>query len=282
MKIFKRILGIAVITISVFFIFVCLLGVFFCWSINTPITNAITAVFTGVERVLTASDNGLERVNSKVYDAQTSIDTIEENVEMAGETLSETSIIYEVLDRTVGEELFPKIAAASDTIMAIRDSLISFNEILESANEIPFVSVPTLTEELDSAAESMATIQSDVEETRAELKEMKEEAISKPVTAITDRTTRISNGLKAAQQNLSNTQDNLRENIETISSIKARVSLLIDLTSIALSFIFLWLAFGQVGLITLAWNSLKVPVKSGKADEIVATDDTNRSNNDDQ
>jgi len=273
MEVLKRILGIASIIISVIFIVACLVGVFFSWSINAPITNAVTGVLSGVERVLTAADNGLERVNTKLTDAQTNIDTIEEHVGTAGEMLSENSIVYEVLDRTVGDELFPKIASASDTVMAIRDSLISFNEILESLNDIPLVDVPTLTDELDSAAESMAAVQSDAEAFRTELHAIKEEAISKPVTAITARTTRLSDELGNAQQNLTNTQANINENIESISSTKARVAGLIDLTSAALSFVFLWIALGQVSLIVLAWNSVKAPKKSGTADDIVSAAD---------
>jgi len=273
MEVLKRILGITAIVISVIFIVVCLVGVFFSLSINASITNAVTGALTGVERVWTVADNSIERVNSGLFEAQTSIETIEENVELAGETLSETSIVYQVLDRTVGDELFPKLAAASDTIMTIRDSLISFNEILESVNEIPFVSVPTLTEELDTAAESMTAVQRDAQALRAELHAVKEEAISKPITAVTERTTRISDGLEATQQNLSNTQANINEDLETISSIKARVPGIIDLSSAALTFVFLWLAFGQVRLIALAWSSLKVPKNSGGKEEIVSAAD---------
>jgi chromosome segregation ATPase len=273
MEILKRILGIVAIIISVVFIVACLAGVVFSWSINAPITNAVTGVLSGVERVLTAADTGLERANTRLAEAQTNIDTIEENVEMAGDTLSETSIVFEVLDRTVGDELFPKIAAASDTVVTVRDSVISFNATLESLNDVPFVEVPTLSEELDTAAERMAAAQSDAEQTRAELQAMKEEAISKPVTAITDRTTRISDGLETAQQKVSNTQANIDENIESISSIKARVTRLIDLISIVLSFVFLWLALGQAGLIVLAWSVVKGSDESGKADDIVSAED---------
>lgn len=273
MEVLKRILGIAIIVISVIFIVACLAGVFFSWSINTPVTNAITGVLTGVERVLMAADKSLERVNSGLFEAQTNIDTIEENVELVGETLSETSFVYQVLDRTVGDELFPKIAAASNTIMAIRDSLISFNEILESLDDMPFVSVPTLTEELDTAAENMAAVQRDAQDFRSELHAIKEEAISRPVTAITEKTTRISDGLETTQQNLSNTQANINEELETLSSIKARVPAIIDLSSAAFSFVFLWLAFGQVGLILLAWNHLIELNKSGSDEDIVLTAD---------
>ena len=273
MEVLKRILGIASIVISVIFIVACLAGVFFSWYINTPITSAISGALTGVERVLMAADNSLERVKTELSEAQTNIEMIEGNLETAGEMLSETNIVYEILDRTVDEELFPKIAAASNTIMAIRDAVISFNEILESLDDIPFMEIPTLTEELDSAAERMTAVQRDAKEFRAEMHAIKEEAISKPITEITDRTTRISDELEATQQMVSNTQANINEDIETVSSIRARVPGLLDLLSVALSFVFLWLAFGQVALILLAWNSVKARDESGMADDIVSVAD---------
>jgi peptidoglycan hydrolase CwlO-like protein len=269
MQIVKLILAIVAIIISAVFIVACLAGVVFSWSVNTPTTNAITGALTGVERVLTAADNGLERVNTRLAEAQTNVDTIEERVETAGETLSETSVVYQVLDRTVGDELFPKVAAAGETIVTIRDSVVAFNETLESLNGIPFVEVPTLTENLETAAQRMETVQSDVEETRAELRAIKEEAISKPVTAITDRTTRISDGLEAAQTALSSTQVNIDDNLESIADIRDRVPGLIDLISIVLSFIFIWIALGQVGLIVLAWGVVKSSDESKEATDAV-------------
>jgi hypothetical protein len=269
MEIIKRILAIVVIIISAVFIVACLAGVVFSWSINTPMTNALTGALTGVERVLTAADTGLERVNTRLVEAQSNIDTIEENVETAGETLSETSIVYQVLDRTVGDELFPKVEAAGDSIVAIRDTVVAFNATLESINQVPFVEVPTLTEELDTAADQMEIVQSDVEETRAELRAIREGAISKPVTAITDRTTRISDGLEATQTSLTGTQTNIDDNLESIAGIKARVPGLIDLVSLVFSFIFLWITFGQVGLIVLAWGTIRGRSASEKAEDAI-------------
>jgi len=269
----KRILAIIVMFISVVFIVACLAGIVFSWSINTPITNALTGALTGVERVLTVADTGLERVNTRLAEAQSNVDTIEERVETAGETLSETSVVYQVLDRTVGDELFPKVATAGETIVAVRDSVVAFNETLESINEVPFVEVPTLTENLETAAQRMEIVQSDVEETRAELRAIREEAISRPVTAITDRTTRISDGLEAAQTALSGTQINIDDNLESIGNIKARVPGLIDLISLLFSFIFFWIALGQAGLIVLAWGAIKGPSTSEETEDIVISGD---------
>ncbi len=269
MEIVKRVLAVIAIVISVVFIIACLGGIYFSWSINTSLTNTFTGILTGVERVLTVADGGLERVNTRLAEAQSNVDTIEENVETAGDTLSETSIVYEIIDRTVGEELFPKIETARESLGAIAGSLVAFNETLEAANEIPFVEVPTLTTELETASERMATIQSDVEETRAELRSIREEAISKPVTAITMRTTRISDGLETAQMNLTGSQNNIDEKLERVGNIKSRVPGVFDLISIIFTLVFLWIGLGQAGLIVLSWRYLSDG--SSEAEEKEAT-----------
>ena len=107
MEILKRILAIVVIVISVVFIVVCLAGVVFSWSFNTPLTTRSPELSPASRSVLTAADTGLERVNTRLAEAQADVDTIEENVETAGDTLSENSIVLEVLERTVGDELYP-------------------------------------------------------------------------------------------------------------------------------------------------------------------------------
>lgn len=265
MVLVKRILAIIIFIFSAVFIISCLVGVVFSWSINTPITNAIMNALTGVESILTVTENGLERVSNRLAEAQTNVDEIEENVEAAGDTLSEASIVYEIVERTVGDELFPKIETAAETIVNVRDSIIAFNGVLEAINEVPFVEVPTLSEALDTAAEQIEAVQSDVADMRSDLQEIKEEAISKPVTAITDRTTRISVGLEGTQTALSNTQANIDTNLTTVAGIKSGVPGLIDLVSIVLSLVFIWIALGQVALIAIAWGVMKrVDATAGK------------------
>jgi chromosome segregation ATPase len=259
MDLVKRILAIIVIIISVVFIVVFVAGVVVSWSLNTPLTETTTRALTGVERVLEAADNGLERVGTRLGEAQANVDTIEGKVQEAGDTLSENSLVYEVLDRTVGDELFPKINGVRETVTSVGASVVAFNETLEAINEIPLVEVPTLTAGLEDASDRIGSIQSDVEETRAELRSIREEAISKPVTAITERTGRISTGLENVQTITSNTQANIDENLDSVAEIKDSVPGFFDLISVILTFIFLWLAFGQAGLIVLAWGYVRSP-----------------------
>lgn len=275
MDIVKRILAVIAIVISLVFLIVCIGGIVFSWSINTPLTETTTRVLTGFERVLQAADNGLERVDTRLSEAQTNVQTFEDRIQEAGETLSETSIVYQVLDRTVGDELFPKIETAGETVRSVADSVVAFNETLEAINEIPRVEVPTLTEDLQRASDRMAEIQSDVEETRAELRSIREEAVSKPVNAITERTQRISTGLENVQAITSEAQFNIEQNQESISEVRESVPGFFDLISAILTFIFLWLGLGQVGLIVLSWGVFRSPGsdKEKAASEVIVDEE---------
>lgn len=273
MKILKRILAIAVIVISIFFTVVCIAGLFLSWSFNTPLTEGITKGLTGVENVLDAADSGLDRANTILVEAQAAVDNIEGAVQTAGDTISETSIVYEVLDRTVGDVLSPKVTSAGETIDSVRGIIVAFNELLEALNQIPLVEVPTLTEQLDTASDQLASIQIDVEETKDELRSIKQEAVDKPVTAITDRTTRISNGLESAQTPVTNTKDNIDDILASIAGIKVSVPGVIDLATIVISLVFVWIAFGQLGLIVLAWGYLKGSGSPEKVNDDSGTQD---------
>jgi len=273
MNILKRILAIAVIVISIVFTVLCIAGVVFSWSFNTPLTEGITKGLTGFENVLVAADSGLDRVNTVLVEAQAAADNIEGAVQTAGDTISETSIVYEVLDRTVGDELVPKVTSALELIDSVRGIVVASNELLEAINEIPLVEVPTLTEQLDTASDELTSVQNNVEETRDELRSIKEEAVDKPVTAITERTTRISDGLESAQRPVTSTQDNIDDILTSIAGIKVRVPGIIDLASIVISLAFVWIAFGQLGLIVLAWSYLKGPGSSEEVSDDNGTQD---------
>ena len=245
----KKILAGLVIAISVIGIGFCLVGIFYSWSLNTPVTNAIEGALTGVEKFLTITDEGLGRVQVGLGEADTAVVTVEDAFVEAGETINETNIAYELLDRTVGDTLFPKIEKMSGTIGAITESVVAFNDTLEAANEIPFVEVPTMTTKLEEIGTQVEQIRTDVQTTRDELIAIKEDSVAKPVNAITERTMRISNGLGELQTAVNVAQSDVQQSLANVGKTKAKVAGTIDLVSIALTIVLLWLILAQISLI---------------------------------
>ncbi len=245
MPTFKRVLAVTAAVLAVLGILVCLVALWFSWSLNTPVTEALTRVTGGVIQIMTAADNGLTRVDEGLSTARGAAVTVEETAVSVGDTIVETDLAFAVLEATVGDTLFPRVASAREIAVALADTLVAVNETLEAANRLPFVDVPTLSTELAAAADQLAAAQQSIEETRAELRAIKEEKVARPVTFITDRTGPIIEKIDAAVASVQSAQARIAENLSRMATLQERLPRWIDLISLAATLVLLWLAAAQ-------------------------------------
>lgn len=252
----KRPLSVVAAVLAVIGILICLIITWFSWSLNTPVTESLVQISTGAERVLTASSAALNRVDEAVSRTRAAVTTVEEATTEAGETIVETNIAFLVLERTVGDTLFPRIVSAHETVTALADLILGINESLEAANRLPFVSVPTLTEELNALAERLAEARARVEEIRDGLRAIKEEKVGRPVSFITDRTGTITENLDAALTIIGNARALVDMRLAQVTALKARIPGLIDLISVLLTLIMIWLIAVQGYVLVHAYEFL--------------------------
>ena len=69
MSTFKRVVAVIVMVLSVVGIVLCLVEVLGAWAINTPVTNSVTKLLSGIENVLEVSEGALEQVNTRLDQA---------------------------------------------------------------------------------------------------------------------------------------------------------------------------------------------------------------------
>lgn len=242
---FKRFLAGAAIILAALGIIICLVVLWFSWSLNTPVTDALVRVATAAERVLGVTDDGLTRIDDGLTTARGAIATVEETSQTVGETLVDTNLAFALLERTVGDTLFPRVVSAHETAVALTGTVVAFNDTLEAANRVPFVDVPTLTSELEAATLRLDGARTRVTEIQDNLRAVKEEKVSRPVTFITDRTTAIGEDLAAAQTAVGNTQAKIDATRTQIEAIRQRLPRWIDLISLAATLALLWLVAAQ-------------------------------------
>ena len=169
MQTFRRFLAGAAIVLAVAAIIGAIVGVYYAWALNTPVTESLTGVIGGTEQVLAVADGGLTRVASGLETARAATSTIEGAVMAAGDTILQSDIAFTVLERTVGDTLFPALVEASETATAVASTVVATNRALETANQLPFVEVPTFTAELERVAEEVTAARQRVEEIRGEV-----------------------------------------------------------------------------------------------------------------
>jgi len=241
----KKIVAGAAAVLAVVGIIVCLIIALLSWSFNTPVTDSLVQAVIGAEHLLGVVEGGLARVDEGLGEALSAVTTVEETVRSVGDTIVETDLAFLVLERTVGDTLFPRVAAAQETAATLAGTIVAFNDTLEAANRMPFVDVPTLTDELQTAAGGLEAARAEVEAMRAEMQAIKEEKVSRPVAFVTERTAPIADGLDRALTAVDNTQAGIADRQARLAALRERLPRLIDLISIAVTLVMAWLVAAQ-------------------------------------
>ncbi len=256
MSTYKRVLAVVAIVLAAIGLIVGLLGIWFSWAYNTPLTEALTRYAEGAERVLTAADVALERVDRGVGVALGATRTVDEAARSAGQTVVETNLAFLVLERAVGETLFPRVLAAAETARAAADTIIAFNQTLESLNNLPFIEVPTLSTELQSVAERLEAARARVEEIQTAVRDIKERKVARPVAFFTDRTGPIIDNLDQAQTAIQSAMARIDVVLPQLAALRARLPRLIDTASILITLVLLWLIAVQAYALIRAYEYL--------------------------
>jgi archaellum component FlaC len=257
MKTLKRLLAVLGMLLSVLVLLVSIGGLVGGWTVGGALKDGTTKVLTGAERALEVTDDGLNRVDMRLDGARGNINTIEEAVTLVGENVEETDFALLLIEKTVGEELFPKIESVRETVDTVRASVVAFNSTLEAANEIPFVSVPTLTDELQAGADRVSEARTAADELRTNIDVAKSGAVQGAVNAITERTSRIDGALEELQGVVADYHERISTVEDDVASLKSRIRLWIDVVTIIISAGFLWVAISQIAMLGLGWSYLR-------------------------
>lgn len=257
MRTIKNILAVLAIILAVAAIIGAAAGIYYSWALNTQVTESLDQVTASVERVLTRADDGLTRVRGGLDSAHTATSTIEGAVMAAGETIVATDLAFTVLERTVGDTLFPVLVRANETATAIIGTVVSANDALEAANRLPFVQVPTITAELQAASDEVAAAREQMEALRDDIATMKAEAVARPVAAVTDRTQPLLGHLDAARTHTAAAQTAVTRGLEQMETTRATLPGRLDRLSLILTLVLLWTIAGQIALIVLAVAHLR-------------------------
>ncbi len=257
MKTIARIFAWLVILISIFGIVVSAVIITGAWLINEPLTQELTGILTGLQSGLEVIDNSLGRLDAGLSSARQIAQTVQEAAVKLGESAIKSNPVISVLAKNVDEDLVTKINSARETALAIRDSVMAFNNALEAVNALPFVKVPTLSNDLQNIADRLSDVALLVQQVRSQVADVKAgiietliDPISKNAARIDQELTDIQKALGAFRESIANVQEQLAALISSIPSW-------IDILSIVVTVIFAWVLLAQLGLIMISRGYLK-------------------------
>lgn len=227
------------------------------WAVNERITNEIIYVLDGIQTGLSVLQNSLVRLDTALSNSRDLVQTILSTVDQLGGRIEEGSPVLALLTKTVNEDLVIKINAARETVIAIRDAVEAFNAALEAINAIPFIDVPTLTDQLQTVSDRLADLALVVQELRGLVSQVKTGVVDTLVTPISQTATRIDKELATIQTTLQAFIQQVESLQGVIATLQARVPVWIDIASIALSLFFLWIIFAQLAMLAIARGYLR-------------------------
>lgn len=252
----KKILTVIAMQIAIVGIILCALVAIYAWVYNTPVTESLTRAAEGAERVLVAADNGLRLVNNGLRTAYGAVTAIDGITRSFGERIVETNFAFLILERTVGDTLFPRIVAAQETTSAIVGTVVGINDALEAANNIPFISVPTLSTELQAASDRLASVRNRVNEIQTGIREIKETKVARPVAFITDRTGSLIADLDSIMTTTTNAQTRINVTLSRLAVVRANLARIIDTISIVVTLVMVWFIGTQTYALIRAYEYL--------------------------
>jgi len=261
-----------VIAVSILVLILCTAGVIGVWVINTPLTESLTGALDKTVAVLDFSLDRMELVDAELAEVQSLLTSVEEAVTQAAENLTANSPTLTFLANTLGTELKPKVDSTAEVIGTIRGTIISVNSTLETANSIPFVSVPTL------PMEQLAAIDQQMQEMVTAVKSLAD-GIRDVEAGIVDRTTIV---IMTPVIHLSELIDNVQTPLGTLKSTldqvktgvvnaNARIPSIIDWGSILVSLILIWFILALISLLYVGWcywKSGTIPVIQNQSIQI--------------
>lgn len=228
----------------------CLVGGIGVWVANTPVTDTLTSTLSAASGYLQlggstaalASDQ-VEAVRQQLQEVQSTVASMppEARADVASQAAEK-----------VTSQVMPAVKLVRKTIAAVSAAAVALNKSLESANRIPGVNVPTFTDQLQTADQTLDEIGSELTTAAAQLADVSVDG-SKIATLLTA----TSDKLTAIQALLDRWTQQIAQADQALAAAEAAAPPLIDWASVALSLLFLLFGAGQLCLMAMAMQQLR-------------------------
>jgi hypothetical protein len=255
--ILKRILVAIAILIAAIGLVLSVAGLVGLWGARGLANNAVTALSTALNSKLGAVDQALARVNAGADQGRQALARVNNAASKLGDRIEQGSPALNALAGAVHDDLGPKVADTRAQAATLRDGVVAVNATLETLNRLPFIDLPTLTDELSAVSERVQAAQNDAQDLRAAIAEARAGASANFVAAVTAQTIKIDNGLAQIQATVARQQATLAQRQQQVTDLSNTLLSAINLIVILLTVLFLVFVAGQVLLIYVCWQYVR-------------------------
>lgn len=247
---FRRILWILVAIAAGLGLLISAAGLVGAWIFNTPLTDAVTATADTVDGYLTLADTTTTAASTKLADVRTQLDTV--GARLDGITPETRAAFVDEATAAFENRFGPTVSELRTTFSTLRTGIAALNQTLESANRIPGVTVPTFTDELQTAQQRIDAFDSKVGEIQNAVA-----AAEIDGDKVRGLITTASAEVASVEEVVNQWRSQITAVDEGITRATAAAPGLIDLTSLALSLLFILFGAGQLSLLLRAIDAVR-------------------------
>jgi hypothetical protein len=256
-KTFTRILAYSVIVTSILSIVLGFFTIISIWRINDPLIRGLSNTAAAAETALQFASNGLEKVDKLVSLLIQAMGDVQKNAEELKSQIENADPIIDTLTLLLGEDARPKLEQAMQTLGAVRGTIETINTATQAINALPFIEVPSITQQTQQIADLFAEIEAAIENMMAMVDRLQEGISSAVIQPIQDQAVIVESDLEAAQSDLQTVSQQVDTAYQIVVAVRPRIPQIITGISLLLSLQLLWSILTQGAAIYLAWFYLK-------------------------
>jgi len=227
----------------------CLAGIAGSWIVNEPLTNGLSKALIGVENVLNVTGKGIGRVESELTEVRDKIEKINQDIIQAGNEFTDNALALTLIATITEFKLGTRIETATEAVNLIQDTVASVNHVVETANDLPFLALPMLPmdklQTIDKRLSEALTAIQDMEVITVDIKTGVADKTVSSLTTQTEKIDRIAEDIQISVAEFRSSVDAVKKDTATF---KTNVQVWIDLASLIVSLVFLWLILAQLCL----------------------------------
>ena len=253
----RRIIGLVLIVLSVIFALVSLAGLIGIWVYNQPLTERVLTTIEATSTDLEGAAAAIEISKAELISSQAQLELLQAILETLGVNATEDlNRLADIVGR-VEDTLSPLLDRLASGINTLRESLLTIKDTVDRLNELPLVNieVPGI-EAIELGAEQLGNLQNQIEEGGGKIEQLSQ--------TTQDTVDSLSTGFAKLETSIISLIETLDEYEEKIEATQAQLNYLetnlptwIDLASVALTVILVWLGISQVGVFILGWSFYK-------------------------
>lgn len=228
---------------------VCVVGVVGSWFAKVMVDQAAVAAIDMVSGYMGLASQTITGIDGGLADAEQTVGTVQSGIEgLRTEGLD--SPVGQVIERTVSEDLMPRLSRLESGATTLHSGLVGFNQALGQINRVPLVNLPSFNAELEALDARIGEAGAQARELRAAIEQL-------DGSRLLTLTERVDARIGTARATLATAQTRLAATQATLETVKGKVSFWTTVAAAALTFLLILFAAGQASLAAHAWGWMR-------------------------